>query len=94
MYSGKAGKEDIWNAELARQKAEQVESRLVGRTVLLLGRNVAKAFGLLKLPWMAWTEKFEANIAVIPHPSGIVIWWNSLENRKQAAIFLKGLLKT
>ena len=92
-FPGKAGKGDIWNTELLRKKAEQVELHLVGRTVLLLGRNVARAFGLVELPWMTWVEEFGAKVSVIPHPSSIVIWWNALENREAVAVFLKGMLK-
>ena len=92
-FPGKAGKGDIWNTELTRKKAEEVKPYLVDRTVLLLGRNVARAFGLVKLSWMVWTEEFGARMAVIPHPSGIVIWWNSLENREKVGIFLKGVLE-
>ena len=38
-------------------------------------------------------EDFEV-AAVIPHPSGIVLWWNDPENRKRAGMFLRECLMT
>ena len=93
-FPGKAGKGDAWPKERASRLAEETKSSLVGRVVLLLGRNVARAFGLSDLPWLTWTEVFGARVAAMPHPSGIVLWWNSAENREKASTFLREVLKT
>lgn len=92
-FPGKAGKGDVWPKKRAAQLADEMKSLLVGRTVLLVGRNVAAAFGLYKLPWLVWVEEFEVRVAVMPHPSGIVLWWNSAENREKVRMFLKGVLE-
>jgi len=88
-FRGKAGKGDAWDAELARKAADGMKKTIAGRRVLLLGRNVARAFGLVDLPWLTWMEAFGAVAGAIPHPSGIVLWWNSPENRERASAFLR-----
>jgi len=93
-WPGKDGKEDKWDAKAARSKAKKLESSLRGRRVLFVGGNVAKAFGE-KPAWLEWedSEELAAEIAAIPHPSGIVLWWNEAENREAAGEFLQDAFK-
>lgn len=88
-WMGKAGKGDVWNPRAAERRAEKLKPELAGRTVVLLGRNVAEAFGLKRLHWMTFAEMNGAMAGVIPHPSGIVLWWNEEKNRLAASAFLK-----
>src|SRR5687768_10455370 len=67
---------------------------LTGRTVVLAGKRVALAFGLREVKWLtpAKVGRGEAFCAVIPHPSGIVRWWNEARNGRAVARFLRRLL--
>ena len=88
-WMGKAGKGDVWNPRAAERRAEKLKPELAGRTAVLLGRNVAAAFGLKQLPWMTFAEMNDGKVGIIPHPSGIVLWWNEEKNRLAASAFLK-----
>lgn len=67
---------------------------------LLLGRRVAAAFGLrADCPYLHWYDLSGSpadlvtskRVAVLPHPSGIVTWWNSAPNRAAARAFMRRL---
>lgn len=81
-----------WFAEHAQQHAIDIWPMLIGRTTLLLGKNVTRAFGLtpsdLQLSWKQPTDGIL--IAMLPHPSGRNLWWNEAENRVAARNFLHG----
>ena len=68
---------------------------LKGRAVVLVGKRVALAFGLKHPPWLlpVVLGKGEASCVVMPHPSGIVRWWNSPANRRAAAKVLNRLVR-
>lgn len=61
------------------------------RTVLLLGKRVARAFGC-PTEYFArwWIDRAEA--FVVPHPSGINRWWNDHANVDKAARFMRGIV--
>jgi len=88
-WPGKKGKGDEWPVAEAEASANEMLPNLSGRRVLLVGRNVAKAFGFGDLPWLEWRKLEGMEVAVIPHPSGIVLWWNDKENRQAAKKFLR-----
>ena len=78
----------------AKSKLDQVK----GRTVVLLGQNVARAFGIEKFQYMVWYQYHgERNreevliplLCVMPHPSGRNRFWNRPENRDKAKKFLR-----
>lgn len=89
-WPGKAGKGDAWDKEAARDRAAEILPELEDRRILFVGRNVAAAFGFGKIPWLKWIRDDESDmeVAVIPHPSGIVTWWNEGNNKRAAAEFL------
>ena len=92
-WPGKDGKGDAWDAKEAKRRASVLKDRLVGRRVLFVGRRAAAAFGLRDLPWLTWKSVSRGTkVAAIPHPSGIVLWWNDRENRRAARSFLNGIL--
>ena len=97
-----AGKGDIFPASAARDAADRIKRTLrrrgvtfAGPTVLLVGKAVARAFGLRRPEYLTWYPGFEWCLkgAVIPHPSGINRWWNSSRNRRRASRFLKQILR-
>ena len=75
----------------ARVCAEMMLSELRGRRVVLLGSGVARAFGLRCAP-LVWCVLGPAEFAVLPHPSGVNLWWNKEENRRSARAFFSDLL--
>jgi hypothetical protein len=87
-------KGDLWSSLAARERAEELVGLFPGRTAVLLGRNVARAFGLGQVPWLSWTDLGGGRVGVIPHPSGIMLWWNSMENRTMAGRFLLEAIAT
>lgn len=91
-WTGKKGKGDSWDALAARERASELRQVFPGRVAVLLGRNVARAFGLGDLEWLAWMDFCEGAVGAIPHPSGIVIWWNDPANRSRAFEFLREAL--
>ncbi len=64
------------------------------RAIVILGKNVAKALGYKTDEWMIWQSFSRPWVCVLPHPSGIVQWWNSNRNRKAAKLFLTEMYDT
>lgn len=88
------GKGSAWNARLAVKWAEELRETLRDyRGVICLGRRVAGVVlpGGGGFPYFRWTESRGAKLVVIPHPSGIVRWWNEPENVERAREFLTAL---
>lgn len=84
-----------WDRDVARRRARAIEIGLVaGRRsrVILLSSPVAQAFGRPYHPLFQWTESttcgWDYEVAVCPHPSGLVRWWNDPENVRKAGMFL------
>lgn len=90
-YFGKhANDVDKFPQAQARAAAEAMRSFLVGREVLLVGRDVATAFGHADTPWLEWhTDPWEFRFAVLPHPSGRNHWYNCSENKLAASNFMR-----
>jgi len=88
-WFGKQGKGDRFPLAAARRRASKLRRRLRGRRVVLLGRNVARAFGIT-VEYLRWIRGgFEAG--VLPHPSGVNRWWNERRNRIAAQRFARGV---
>lgn len=63
---------------------------LRGVRTIILGRATARVVGLDNAPWMRWIEVHpDYIVAVLPHPSGVVRWWNDAENVAAARDFLR-----
>lgn len=97
-FPGRHKRDDKFPLAKAKAAAEAIRPLLVGRKVVLVGRNVATAFGL-GLEFFTWgsypalpaMELFD--VAVVPHPSGRNHWYNKPENRQQASEFWSQLLR-
>ena len=61
--------------------------------MVLVGTRVARAFGIESPEFFEWTrrEDFGFNLVVIPHPSGVNLWWNKKENKERGTKFLREL---
>lgn len=95
VYPGAARKGTKWDAPAAREKAAAlIPTFSPGARVILVGRRVSTAFGYPWLSFLTWTYDDHPPgfyVAVIPHPSGIVRWWNSPDNVEAARRFLRAL---
>lgn len=80
----------------AQRRVSSLVRRAAGRTVILLGREVSRAFGLERhFSWqlvLAHTRRpargWIAVVASVPHPSGRCRWYNDPANRAAAREFL------
>lgn len=93
-YPGaREGKGDLFSVTDAREPAAEIVALIEahgGGEVVLLGKNVAKAFGVVEADWLEMidlTSKVRASI--VPHPSGVNYWWNDKKNRRAAATHLR-----
>lgn len=95
-WPGKDGKGDRWDRAAARERTKELRHLLEGRRVLFVGRNVADAFGFAGLPFLEWSsnDELQVDAACIPHPSGIVMWWNEPDNRAAAREFLHDVFES
>lgn len=92
-WPGKAGKGDAWpGAPEARAIAEGLRTGLATRRVVLLGVNVARAFGFPGEPFL-WARHWEGVFAFSPHPSGTNRWWNDRRQVEQARRFWRSLVE-
>jgi hypothetical protein len=86
------GSEDKFPRTLGRAAAQAMRPWLFGREVLLVGRDVARAFDVPDdHPWMEWREMptWRIRYACIPHPSGRNHWYNEAGNIKAVSEFLQ-----
>lgn len=92
---------DLFPMPEAKERAKLLlDGPCRGRAVVLLGNNVARAFGLKRFQYMElYQVREDADptqvkvplVTVIPHVSGVVRHWNRPEARLAAAKFLRGL---
>jgi hypothetical protein len=80
-----------WDATAARSRAEELRPSLAGRHVILLGQEVAKAFGID--PHYSWVcdEEDDATFYLLPHPSGRNLLYNDPGRRAHAGKILANL---
>lgn len=94
-WPGPQGKGSAFPLDLARPAAERLWRRHPKRRpFVLVGTRVAAAFGLARsrYEYLEWLDLRGREVAVIPHPSGINLWWNEPEHVQQAADFFRALL--
>jgi uracil-DNA glycosylase len=95
-FPGKSGKGDKFPMSEARKAASDLALSFRGRSVILLGGGVRRAFrfpGNRLFEWetvSAGGSEFLA--AVVPHPSGVNRWWNEKSNRMMAGRFMRSVM--
>lgn len=81
----------------AKIRAKKMLDQLKDRTVVLLGANVARAFGAIRFKYLGVyelrhpdrpSEVISRALTVVPHPSGVNRHWNNPKNREVAKSFL------
>lgn len=92
-YPGSSGKGDAFFAVQAQRRAIEIvrTGEILRPHVVLLGVNVALAFGLSGMKPLVWTERDGVAIAMCPHPSGVSLWWNDPEHVEEARAFWRKL---
>jgi uracil-DNA glycosylase len=87
------GKGSAFPLPKAREAAEGIAPLLRGRRTIFVGRRVASAFRLARLPYLTWRGAFAlgvpAMVAVVPHPSGVNHFWNDPASVELARAFLR-----
>lgn len=91
LHQGRHRGGDRLPVHLARQAAKGLVQALRGRTVVLVGRKVAKAFGVDHIAPFVRVEMAEATMTWIPNPCGANRWWNDPANRNAGEAFLSNL---
>jgi hypothetical protein len=61
--------------------------------IVLLGKNVARCFGLRDVPFLAEIRIYGRRFLIFPHPSGINRWWNERRNERRARQVLQRFLR-
>lgn len=94
-WHGKRSKGDHFPFAKARIAALKFQMHVCNpaRNFVIVGNKTAQAFGLYNVPYFRWVKlgPVRLNVAVVPHPSGIVRWWNRLANVRKARKFLRSL---
>jgi len=94
-WPGRSGgrKGDSLPKSAVRRAWRRSRMELLGRRVVLASRRMAESLGVRvdRIGFMVWVSGAldgPAEIAVIPHPSGIVRFWNNPVNVEAARRFL------
>lgn len=83
-WNGKAGKGDRFMMSEGRASAQRLLDEDHGGGMVLLGRSVAKCFGLEKCEPLTTVLAYGRRFFIMPHPSGVNRWWNDPKNVKAA----------
>ncbi len=95
FFPGKHKRDDKFPLREAKIAAGAMRPLVAGREVILIGRNVACAFGWTELPFLSTVVTCDETCwTVVPHTSGRNHWYNSEENREAARLFWAGYLST
>jgi hypothetical protein len=89
-FPGKSGKGDKFNMSEGRSRAKLLMMMKFHRFILL-GRHAARCFDLTYMPLAVYRR--EKKFLILPHPSGINLWWNSGKNCARAAEALQEFIK-
>ena len=99
-WPGKGLNGDKWPLTEATVAAQKKLESLRGRTVVLLGKNVARAFNKGLWRYLEWYEiRSPKNLAdvvvpavtIVPHPSGVNRYYNNPDNKAIVSKFLQML---
>jgi hypothetical protein len=90
-WIGRNGKGDQFDFEEGAKRARDFLLRGYAGRVVLLGKSVARCFGL-RVNFLEPVEMAGKRFIVLPHPSGINLWWNSKTNVSRARRALRRFL--
>ena len=92
-YSGERRKGDAFNRAEGNANAGDVLLDWRVERIVLLGKNVARCFGLRDLPFLPEIRIYGRRFLIFPHPSGINRWWNERRNERRARQLLQRFLR-
>jgi hypothetical protein len=82
----------VWDRRAAEVKAEEIMTWAAGRTAVLFGEDVRRAFKFPKL--LLQPVVFDGVCTIqLPHPSGRCLWYNDPANRDAAGRVLERLFR-
>jgi len=95
-FPGRTGSDDRFPIREARAAALALRPFLRGRSIIMIGRGVAQAFGYRRadLPFceQRLNERWGFFYSCIPHPSGRNRAYNEQQTREQVSSFINRLL--
>jgi uracil-DNA glycosylase len=92
-YRGKRRKGDAFNRAEGNANAGDVLLDWRVERIVLLGKNVARCFGLRDVPFLAEIRIYGRRFLILPHPSGTNRWWNERRNERRARQVLQRFLR-
>jgi hypothetical protein len=92
-YSGKRRKSDAFDDAKGNVNAADVLLDWRVERIVLLGKNVARCFGLRDLPFLAEIRIYGRRFLIFPHPSGTNQWWKERRNERRARQLLQRFLR-
>jgi hypothetical protein len=95
-YAGKNGEGDAFNAKLGKKIAREIYfylwEKTTPATVIFLGKNVAKSFGVNCDFAKITSGPNRLKFAVVPHPSMRNRFWNDEKNVRMIKRFLRRII--
>lgn len=82
--------DDPFLVGMARAKARMMRVR--GRTVVLIGHSVARAFNIADDKPLTWLPRWEATMAWMPNPIEGSPWYEVPKNVEKAKVFCRMLI--
>jgi len=91
FHPGFTGKGAKFPIKVAREAVEAAGPWMIGTNVLIVGKRLSRAFGYQDHDIMHWHHQKDFNFAIVPHPSGVNLWWNVEYNRNAGRVFLESV---
>jgi hypothetical protein len=88
-------KGDSFDKALGRRSATRIQTKAIegGRTdIIAAGLAVSMCFGVRNPAFLTTYQSGVLRIHVLPHPSGINLFWNDQTNVRAASRFLKAIV--
>jgi hypothetical protein len=92
-YRGKRSKGEAFDRANGNVNAADILMDWRVERIVLLGKNVARCFGLRDLPFLAEIHIYGRRFLIFPHPSGTNRWWNERRNERRARQLLQRFLR-
>ena len=92
-YRGKRGKGHEFDHARGNVNAADILLDWRVERIVLLGKNVARCFGIRDLPFLAEIRIYGRRFLLCPHPSGTNRWWNERRNERRARQILQRFLR-
>lgn len=92
-WPGRDGKGSAFPMKEARVRAAAIwKEHSLERPFLFIGRRCSRAFGLsADTPFCSWMQFHGRRIAIVPHPSGVVTWWQNAVNLLTVERFMEAI---